>query len=233
MTDQRRTIMAVNGQGASAPDAHTERVVRRALKMAEAYDVDLIAWCEVAEVWVPALSEDAHNMSSYQFGEPWADDAISGLAISWNDATGSTRGIHTTKGSDKTSEGSWKTGAGIRERPVLHANYDAGEWKSKVHVMHPPPLRAPRSRRSYITKALRFPGILIGDSNYRKSALLTMRGRRDRRVVSSGLMAIFVPRRFAVTNKVTVDVGSDHDALIITIEPKAARNRRLRGRKKR
>lgn len=225
--DQRKRIMVVNAQAASAPDKHTERVVRRAFRAAIDNNVDVIAWCEVGDVWVKGLGMvHTPEWNTMQFGPPGQDQPESGLAASWLQKDLLTN-FRRNVGSKATSEGSWKTGAGIRERSIMSCLMYTPNWNTQLNIIHPPPLRAPQARASYIAKALKKPGITAGDTNFLHKALVRMPGKRRRRVRSVGLLAIFVPARFHVSKPFVFDVGSDHDAFYVTIEPKAARKARL------
>lgn len=229
MTDKRIRIMVVNGQAASAPDAHTEHVVNKAFKVAAENSVDVIVWSEVGDVYVPALG---HNFDkswlSTQYGVPNEDHPVSGLAISWNQDGASLTQFSREVGSKATSEGRWKTGSGIRERSILSCTV-VDPIEARLHGIHPPPLRAPFSRLKYIRKALKKTGIIAGDTNFIHKALVRLDPRR--KVVSVGLLAIFVPKRFWVSKPTKVDVDSDHLAFFVTIEPKKPRVRRLRRKK--
>lgn len=225
-------IMVVNAQAASAPVGKTNSIVKKALAEAYAADVDVIAWCEVNGTDVGAIAERRPCcMSTRQPGNPIKDEPETNLAFSWDPIYVTLKDFERTVGSKETQEGKWKTGMGIRERGIFSATLDAGLFDVPINVIHPPPLRAPIARAAYMSRALKKGGIVLGDTNFVFSALNRMRLRRRRRVVSVGLLAIFVPKRLWVSKPKRVDVGSDHLAFIVTIEPK--RTRRQRRRKKR
>lgn len=230
MSDKRVKIMVVNGQAASAPDFHTEGVVNKSFKIADENNVDIVMWCEVGDVYVPALGQgiDKH-WDSKQYGEPNKDQPAAGLAISWNQDTSSLTNFSRETGSAATSEGKWKTGSGIRERSIVNCHI-ADPIDVGLHAIHPPPLRALGARLRYIVKALKKPGIIGGDTNFIHKALVRLDPRRT--IVSVGLLSLFVPKRFWVSKPTKVDVGSDHLAFFVTIEPKKPHTKRLRRKSK-
>lgn len=225
MTNKKTRIMVVNAQGASASVVHSRRVVRKAFNEAIANRVDIIVWSEVADVDVYAIGMEVDTRWwTEQFGKPKNDDPRSGLAISWNEIEADLRNFSIETGTDATSEGRWKTGSGIRMRPIMSSTI-VEPINARLHAIHPPPMRAPRARGKYMEKALKKPGIIAGDSNFIRVALNKMVRRRN--VKSVGLLTIITPKRFWVSKPTKVNVGSDHLAFFVDIEPERPRKRRL------
>ena len=226
MTDKRTRIMVVNAQAASASDAHTRKVVDKAFMEADKHNVDIIAWSEVGDVYVPAIGQThATSWLTIQYGKPSADEPVAGLAVSWDDNRATLENFSREVGSKATSEGRWKTGSGIRERSIINCRI-TDPINAPFHAIHPPPKRATRARLSYMTKALRKAGVIAGDTNFIHSVLAKMDPRRT--VTSVGLLALITPKRFWVSKPTKIDVGSDHLAFFVDIEPKKPRARRLR-----
>lgn len=230
MNDKRVRIMVVNAQAASASDAHTTHVVNKSFNLAEKYAVDIIVWSEVGDVHVPTLGQKADaSWYSHQYGSPNQDQPQAGLAMSWNKNTVDLDEFSRSVGSKATSEGRWKTGAGIRERSILSCTI-VEPIDVRLHGIHPPPKRALRARASYMRNALKKAGILAGDSNFIHIVLTKMSPRRN--VTSVGLLTVITPKRFWVSKPTKVDVDSDHLAFYVDIEPKKPRASRLRRKAK-
>lgn len=225
MDDKKVRIMVVNAQAASAPDAHTERVVNKSFMEADKHNVDVIAWSEVGDVYVPAIGKKHdQNWESTQYGKANADEPIAGLAVSWDENRVSLSNFKREVGSSSTSEGRWKTGSGIRERSIINCLI-TDPIDVRFHAVHPPPKRAPRARSAYMNKALKKAGIIAGDTNFIRVVLCKMDPRRN--VTSVGLLAVITPKRFWVSKPTKIDVGSDHLAFFVDIEPRQPRARRL------
>lgn len=230
MTDKRVRIMVVNAQAASASDTHTERVVNKAFMEADKHNVDVILWSEVGDVYIPSIGQShARSWDSTQYGAPKKDESVAGLAISWDKNRVSLTSFSREQGSAATSEGKWKTGSGIRQRSIINCRI-TDPFEAPLHAVHPPPKRALRARLSYMRKALRKAGIIGGDTNFIRVVLAKLDPRRN--VTSVGLLALIAPKRFWVSNPTKVDVGSDHRAFFVDVEPKKPRARRLRMKRK-
>lgn len=222
--------MVANAQAASASDKHTRHVVENAITKAIENDVDVIGWCEVGDVDVRTLVKLCSKFwDSKQFGVPNADLPISGIAVSWNTEEVDMSNFSITLGSKATSEGKWKTGSGIRDRSILSSSLFAW-WRARLHVIHAPPGRAPIARAKYMAKAIRKVGIILGDANLMMKNIARLDPRR--RVVSVGVLAIIVPRRFWVSKPTKIDIGSDHFAFFVDLEPTRVRRKRRADRRK-
>lgn len=172
--------------------------------------VDVALACEMADV--PA---DTPGWDTYQRGPLGSPE--SALAIAVRETRGridEARLLHGTA-AVRDRRGGW-----IRRRPILHAKVrlDPGTihaWSRTVNDGHPPPARAPWARRRYLDRFEDAPGSIdVGDWNIGRRWAMRLFG--GKRVYSAGVMHIAVPRWIPST-ATTVDVGSDHPALVVRL----------------
>ena len=103
--------------------------------------------------------------------------------------------------------------------PVPKAIVDIAEVERQFMV-HPPPKRAPKAQARYLRRLLaeRRNAIVLGDFNIRHRAVLRLLGYR---VHSAGVIHVAVPR-WIPSIGFTVDIGSDHLAVDVTLWPSEA-----------
>lgn len=222
LTRRRRTgqarpnplrIRAANIASVSFTPERSTRVWERALEEAGKFGrPHIIGACELADVHAEAVAGEAWQV--IQNGATGSPDAALGIAVRRD--RGRIRTSRLTDGTEATTEG-----GGIRRRPILRATVgiDGGTeqaWIPEVLVAHAPPGRAPKARAKYLRRLVPGPNeIVLADLNIAHRAVLRLLGRR---VHSAGVLHVVVPRWIPSTST-TVEVGSDHLALDVTLWP--------------
>lgn len=175
----------------------------------------VVAACEFADVWT--LGDDRPvGWDFVQYGIPGSPDSALGIGVHL--VRGRVVETQLLPGTPATSEG-----GGIRRRPILRARLGIDvrsrrAWAPTFLVVHAPPKRAPKARAAYLRRlvAAALAGdIIIGDLNVTHRVALRLLGRR---VHSSGVLHVAVPLWIPSTAS-TVDVGSDHLAIDVTLWP--------------
>lgn len=176
----------------------------------------VVAVCELADV--DAEAERPVGWNFVQHGIIGSPDSALGIGVHL--IRGRVIETQLLDGTPATSEG-----GGIRRRPLLRARLGIDvrsrrAWAPTFLVVHPAPKRAPKAQALYLRRLLaeRRNAIVLGDFNIRHRAVLRLLGYR---VHSAGVIHVAVPRWIPSTGS-TVDIGSDHLAVDVTLWPSEA-----------